>query len=630
LFGGGESLLLEEEVRTLLAQRSRGVVALMGWGGSGKTTALRHLAAVLGEDDRLCFLDEPWFDQILNRPPNRLLVCTIHARKLEMIDLANGHLIGCDYASTGTPTKIPMRAIYHTHGWDRDDLIEYLLAVHPNQCAAVMSRLSTEDHLLFRDVPDLWRVVLDRLAVDPAVADGRSAFRSHLKELLCDTDLIKRARSACLNAVCEAGASPADREALGSTGFAGDVKRMLRHSAVQEMLAIDRIVADLRRDAECDFLARTLPSHLVTAAGKLLRDDVEALEHLRTLLTGPSWSHAMSASVLHAAGIGWMPSGEKPPVLARAHLARADWPRVKLAGADVMKACLSMADLSAADLRQAAAFGTDFSQTVFTDADLSGIQAVEASLGGAELRGVKAERANFNAASLVEARIVQANLHAASFRDANLNRVVFEESNLSGADFAGSHIERAVFCEVDLSEAVLSGLCLRESSWHDVRRFGGAQLGKCDLEGLSLPRADFSGANLQGALLTATVMPGASFQNANLRDTGLADIEWEGADLRGADLTGATFHMGSTRSGLVGSTIACEGSRTGFYTDDYEEQRFKAPEEIRKANLCGADLRGACIEGVDFYLVDLRGARLDPGQEEHVRRCKAILVTPVC
>ena len=30
--------------------------------------------------------------------------------------------------------------------------------------------------------------------------------------------------------------------------------------------------------------------------------------------------------------------------------------------------------------------------------------------------------------------------------------------------------------------------------------------------------------------------------------------------------------------------------------------------EIRKANLCSADLRGARIDKVDFYLVDLRGA----------------------
>ena len=67
------------------------------------------------------------------------------------------------------------------------------------------------------------------------------------------------------------------------------------------------------------------------------------------------------------------------------------------------------------------------------------------------------------------------------------------------------------------------------------------------------------------------------------------------------------------------------GSKTGFYTDEFLDQSFKAPEEIRKANLCRADLRMAKLEGVDFYLVDLRGAKFDPGMEEHLERCGAIL-----
>ena len=61
-----------------------------------------------------------------------------------------------------------------------------------------------------------------------------------------------------------------------------------------------------------------------------------------------------------------------------------------------------------------------------------------------------------------------------------------------------------------------------------------------------------------------------------------------------------------------------------MYTDAYEEQHYKAPEEVRKTNLRGADLRGANIENVDFYLVDLREAKLDSTQVEHLRNCRAI------
>jgi uncharacterized protein YjbI with pentapeptide repeats len=185
-------------------------------------------------------------------------------------------------------------------------------------------------------------------------------------------------------------------------------------------------------------------------------------------------------------------------------------------------------------------------------------------------------------------------------------------------------MEGADFTAANLAGADLTSLPLRQAFWERAR-FEKASLRWCDLEYLTLPGALFAGAHLKQALLTGTIMPQADSRDAELRDTGLAEIEWEGADLRRADLRGAAFHLGSARSGLVGSPLACEGSRTGFYTDDYEEQAFKAPEEIRKANLCGADLRGARIDGVDFYLVDLRGALYDPEQESHLRCCGAIL-----
>ena len=120
-------------------------------------------------------------------------------------------------------------------------------------------------------------------------------------------------------------------------------------------------------------------------------------------------------------------------------------------------------------------------------------------------------------------------------------------------------------------------------------------------------------------------MERCTLRRVNLQGTGLADIQWENGDLRGANLQGAVFHMGSARSGLVDSPLASEGTRTGFYTDDFDQQSYQSPEQIRKANLCGADLRGAKVDGVDFYLVDLRGAKYDADQLEHFQRCRAIL-----
>lgn len=47
------------------------------------------------------------------------------------------------------------------------------------------------------------------------------------------------------------------------------------------------------------------------------------------------------------------------------------------------------------------------------------------------------------------------------------------------------------------------------------------------------------------------------------------------------------------------------------------------------ANLRGCDLRGAKIDGVDFYVVDLREAKYTPYQRAIFENCDAILETRV-
>jgi uncharacterized protein YjbI with pentapeptide repeats len=155
--------------------------------------------------------------------------------------------------------------------------------------------------------------------------------------------------------------------------------------------------------------------------------------------------------------------------------------------------------------------------------------------------------------------------------------------------------------------------------------FKSANLLESNLEGIELARAWFLNANFSWANLTGSRMRLGNFENATFNGAKLAEIDWEGANLRNADLRGVDFHMGSARCGLLDSDIACEGSRTGYYTDESLDNDFRPPEEYRKANLRGADLRGAKIHSTDFYLVDLRDALLDPDQLEHLRSCRAIL-----
>jgi uncharacterized protein YjbI with pentapeptide repeats len=603
----GEALPLEDEIRRLLETGAKGPVALLGPPGSGKTTALRHLAATFPAE-AVTLLDQPQPEDFFAVPRDRLFVYTAISELTAAPDLR----VRSAWAA------------YMLAEWGRDELIEYTLAMHRPRCKSVLARAEA-DFFLLGGVPELWAIVLDRLAADEGLPGARAALHRHLEEYLADTDLIERARSACLNARITTGDDLArSLEVLARPGFTAGLLRVLRHPAAQLLLAGERMAADLHTDADCDFLAARLPRDLVRTAARLVAGDERAFDHLRRLLAGPAWSHAMSASLLHAAGTGWAPAPGRTWSLAGAYFEGASWPAVQLVGANLVEADLTDADLRGADLSGATAVRAVLSYARLGGAYLSEAKVREASLAHADLSSIQAEGASFEEADLTNADLSGAQLRHASFANAELARARFRETDLTETTFTGARLAGADFWGANLSGADLSGLCLREAHW-EAARFPQAKLARCDLEYVTLFAPDFESANLESALLTGTSMPQADFRRASLREAGLADIDWEGADLRGADLRGATFHMGSSRSGLVGSTIACEGSRTGFYTDDSEEQHYKAPEEIRKANLCGADLRGAAIDGVDFYLVDLRGALLSPEQVDHLRRSGAIL-----
>jgi uncharacterized protein YjbI with pentapeptide repeats len=618
----GESVLLEDEVRRHLDEGARGIVAVLGRSGAGKTVALRHLRAVLDTEEPVVLLDDPDLTDVCAAGRDRLAVYA-SAKELPTLHLA----------------------VYRLVPWGTDDWIEYLLARHRPRCASVMARVRPADCRLVGDLPERWAAILDRLADDDSLPDARHALHRYLGEFLSDTDLLERARSACLNALVSPNAAlQSALERLARPGFGAALVRALRCPMAQVLLASERIAADLHGEGACDYLAHPLSRDLVKTTATLCAGDMAALEHLHRLLDDSPWSHAMTASLLHALDVGWAPEPGDVPGLTRAYLDAARWPGVQLVNKDLTGTDFTEADLHEANLADTVLTGADFTGANLRSASLCGaraqgavffgaclrrtlldkLQAPIANLSHADLSQAIGHAANFKEATLAHADFSGAVFPDASFAGADLTKAVFTDAVLGGANLQGATIAGADFAGANLEQAGLGGLRLREARWEGAC-FRGAGLEKADLEYLVLPGADFSIANLSGALLTGASMPDANLSGADLTDAGLADVDWERADLRNADLRGATFHMGSSRNGLVGSPIACEGSRTGFYTDEFDEQGYKAPEDIRKANLCGADLRGAKVDGVDFYLVDLRGAVYDPEQAEHLRRCGAIL-----
>jgi uncharacterized protein YjbI with pentapeptide repeats len=619
----GEAFPLEDEVRRLLDSGARGVVAVLGEPGAGKTAALAHLAAVLPAEERIVLVDESDLPGPEARPP----VCiVVYAAQWSQDPRAH--------------------AGYWLAPWGTDECIEFLLANHRDRCASVMARLLPMDRTLCRGLPELWRAVLEQFARDETIRDIPAALRAAAAEWLTDADYRARVCRACLAVLVSpqpvgnqpetadprahlfelvsASAGPPTDGAPCGVGLRG----LVRHRPVQILVAADLIIHRLREASGRAYLDLRLPRDIVTAVAAAIAGEPVCQERLVQLLAGAADAHAMAASILHAARIRWAPAGGKPPLLYGAFLDRVIWPEVCLASANLADADFTGADLQDADLRGALAYSTSLALATLKDANLEKLHAEEANLNQADLTRAWAHHAWFDGANLSGAKLESAELRHASFIGAKLSGAVFRDAELEGAVLINAEMSGANFSNAFLEGARLSGLCLRDATWTNAS-FGAAMLDGCDLEGLELPGVCFEDANLRGALLTGCRMRGANFDYACLTHAGLADIDLEGATLREADLRGASFHLGSSRSGLVGSPIACEGSRTGFYTDDYEEQTYKSPEEIRKANLCGADLRGALVDGVDFYLVDLRGALYDRKQEAHFRRCGAILHDPV-
>jgi uncharacterized protein YjbI with pentapeptide repeats len=588
--GSDASLPVEQLLRAVAEGCDRGLVLLTGGPGSGKTVALRHLRAVLPKDLGVGLFDVHQAIDAQYAAFTRLVV--LAARE-----------------PVGTHTAIDVFAL---RPWGIDDCLEYLVAVHRGACAAVLKRLADDASLeLLGGSPQLLVPVMDAMANEPAADTARDCLRRHAAAALPTGERL-------------------DQLIMNGPEYArlNDEQRQLwRHAGVQRVCTADWIAARLAAGEVVPQLAD--PQHF----GELLPEIAAAVAMrpaavvaLARLVADKPRSAAvpMAASVLLSVDPTWRPAVGVDLNLAGAKLAGAQW-----AGLDLNRTTLIGADLTGADLSGADLTDVDGDFIDLTGARLHGVRLTRAKLVSATLRAAEISDAIATKTDFREACMAGVDLRGADCTGATFGDVDLTDAQATGADFSMATFERVEWAGADFSaarfgEATLRDVDLTGAEW-GAAGFAGASLIGCNLEGLALPDADFTGADLSGSLFTGSQMRGGRFRDAILRQAGLADIDWTDADLRGADLEGASFHLGSTRSGLVGSAVPMEGSMTGFYTDDYNDQSYRPPEEIRKACLCGANLLGARVEQTDFYLVDLRRARYSRAQGEHFARTGAIL-----
>ena len=609
-----EPTLLVNVVRDEIRKDPRTRILLRGGPGSGKTTALGVLSAEFSGTHQLALIDGPGPEGMepIALPDGTTLVEAV----------GNGDDPVYSLVGEGRLTGYRSR-ILHMAPWSRDDVIELLLQCARESCGSVMQRLSDDDSWnLLEGSPTLWSIVIAKMVADPTLQGADSILGQYANERLPDGYRFDNMQLEYISE-CSAG-----KESLRVHGtrrrfdLDHDLEKLTRHKPIADYFLARHVARELQSDAKVlGWITGNRSPGLRTRLARII--DQKAIKNLERALKTKKYEfhHATVVRLLLDVDPDWRP--QRPlRNLVCADLRKARWP-----GVDLRKSELEQAELIGADLRGARL--SEVRSTRLDEANLSHgrmfrFRAHRSVFDRARLDYANMGRAMFHQCSHEDTSFVISNLQCAGFDGCRLIGADFTRANLSNSTFMACTIQHTCFRGANLQGILLRRMDLRTAVFQDAN-LEGANLLSANMEYIDLDRGRLSGANLTNAQLTGSKLPDVDFSHANLSGAKLAEVDWENANLQSANLCGAIFHMGSSRSGMVSSTIASEGTRTGFYTDDSNEQHFKSPEEIRKANLRGADLRGANLDLVDFYLVDLRDSRYDMKYHDHLVRCGAIL-----
>jgi len=503
--------------------------------------------------------------------------------------------------------------------WDRDDVIQYLLETQPDQCNSILNRIAPEHFAWVRGGFSIWKCIIGEMIESPHEKDFLRILKSILGSRL--PAIVPSFGYESMNWFADQLMVAGSWEKLKLLSDDPVYSMLLDIAPLRLRIEADRVV-DLVERCNKKILLTQHPSQRIIEVSKRLRGNKLAIDFLKSCVFERYASTA--ASILTQLDCTWKPKSVSDLPLQNAYLDGADWVGV----------CLEEAKLGSARLSSVCLDNSILTGSVLHFAKCNG-----SSFAGAKMRGVKAHRASF-----VDANFSRADLQATYWRDCGFYDADFSETRLDGSsflhcdlrdadfrasianatDFRGCKMLGVSFLNAQLVGAKFSNLDLRETSWF-LSLLSKANLKGAILESLTMNHCSLDDADLSQAYLSNSCMRESNLAGCNLSDSRLGSIDWEHCNLQGADLRGVTFHYGSTRCGIVDSPYPSHGTRTGFYTDDQEDLYFKSPELVRKASLFGCDLRGAKLDGVDLYLVDLREANLDPVQRQAAATAGAIL-----
>lgn len=504
----GDARLLEDVIAELIDDSANDVIWIVGGPGSGKSTALAHLAACFTGDERLAFLDEPLQVQVNALSEGRIVIAT----------------------SDSVPQDAEL--ILRLQPWGMDELVEYLFTVDRASCNSVIGRLGLSGKL--RWWPQVACIVLQQFLQDASLTDPGAALILELRDQLSSQEQREAAAKFCLAALISGTERILEAaKEVAQAGCSGDVFKFLQHREFQHQVLTEHIVSRIGSLESCDELAERLPHELIELLAARCAANEDAMQGIERLLLFAD--QPMVASIKFCMDSRWCPArfitGRK---LAGGYFCGAHWPLVNLASAKLWGGDFSAADLSCARLDYADATGAKFDGAEMQGAHLNGMSAPSTSFCGTDLQEATLASGKFH-----EAVFVGANLTQARLTGADLIRADFTGAKLCRADLESARLQHAILAEADLNEASFESANLTQCDLHEAQLSGAcfdrAILVGAQMEDIEFSGGQFSGAQLINAHLTGSRMPRVTMRDANLAGAYLAEIEWEGADLRGAD-----------------------------------------------------------------------------------------------
>lgn len=330
----GEVLALEDAVASWIERDARGIILVSGDPGFGRTTAIRHLAAVLPKKPHIRFADH-----------GDTLSSEIDQESIENLLL----ITSTETSKTAKRSGPYLLAEYQLTGWSLDDVIEYLIYAWPDRCASVMRRLQAADEERggesesLEGCPAVWRVALDRLAQDESVTSAVDAVLDEIAELAGSPELLSTLQDFFLIVAIQRQL-PGGDQVIGT--HRDQIIRLMAPRGIMLRFAADAVITMLTGSGNPEMLHSPLPAPVVKQVGSRVDDFVMC--RLKSFLDDPQSEefHTSAAGILLAADPRWRPEKHAKLTLVRAVLDGVQWNGIELPAAVLSSASLVRANLA--------------------------------------------------------------------------------------------------------------------------------------------------------------------------------------------------------------------------------------------------------------------------------------------